>query len=73
MFLSTLALFALHDGICLREHVQQSNNSCIRTSLCTTTQNSDEDMAFLTCFAKIIAEQPFLTQYERPMYQMKEK
>ena len=27
----------------------------------------------LTCFTKIIAEQPSLTQYERPMYNMKEK
>ena len=27
----------------------------------------------LTCFTKMIAEQPSLTQYERPMYHMKEK
>ena len=27
----------------------------------------------LTCFTKIIAEQPSLTQYERPMYHLKEK
>ena len=27
----------------------------------------------LTCFTNIIAEQPSLTQYERPMYHMKEK
>ena len=27
----------------------------------------------LTCFTKMIVEQPSLTQYERPMYYMKEK
>ena len=27
----------------------------------------------LTCFTKMIAEQSFLTQYERPMYHMREK
>ena len=27
----------------------------------------------LTCFTQIIAEQPSLTQYERPMYHMKEE
>ena len=27
----------------------------------------------MTCFTKMIAEQPSLAQYERPMYGMKEK
>ena len=26
----------------------------------------------LTCFTEMIAAQPFLTQYEQPMYHMKE-
>ena len=47
----------------LRELSQQSNSSA-------QTQNLDEDS--LACFTKIIAEQPSLTQYEQPMYHMKE-
>ena len=52
------------------------NNSRIRTALCTTyhstrqtaqTQGLGEDS--FDMLTKTIAEQPSLTQYERPMYQ----
>ena len=35
--------------------------------------NSKLGRRVLTCFTNMIAEQPSLTQYERPMYYMKEK
>ena len=41
----------------LRELSLQSNNSCICTALCKTWTKT-----VLTCFTKIIAEQPSLTQ-----------
>ena len=49
----------------LRELSQQSNNSCIRTALCTMTKLYSA-MSGLTCFTKMIAEQPSLTQYKQP-------
>ena len=50
---------------------QQSNNyyySCIGIVYYDKTWTN----TVLTCFTNLIAEQPSLTQYERPMYRMKE-
>ena len=61
-FLSKLALFVLHDDICRSFH----NKATINASALLKKR-------VLTRFTKMIAEQASLTQYERPMYHMKEK
>ena len=62
----------LHDSIAGDFH----NKATIGASalLCVYMYNDKTWMeTVLTCFTKIIAEQPSLTQYERSMYHMKEK
>ena len=59
--------FALHDGICwsFKKKKEFVHPHCMACDLYTTTQNLGQIV--LTCFTKMIAEQPSLTQYERPM------
>ena len=40
---------------------------------CFVSYNKTWMKTVLTCFTKMTAEQPSLTQHERPMYRMKEK
>ena len=69
-FLSKLALFVLHDGICGSFHNKAAINA-FRTALCIMTKTWMKTV--LTCFTEMIAEQPSLTQYERPMYHYERK
>ena len=57
----------------LRKLSQQSNNfhGPAQTNKTAETQNLDGDS--FDSFTIIIAEQPSLTQYKRPMFYMKEK
>ena len=71
LVLSKLALFVLHDGIVGSFH----NKATINASalLRVLWQNVDEDSFDILYKNGEIAEQPSLTQYERPMYHMNEK
>ena len=76
-FLKTCQIcFVLVGVVCgawwhLRELSQQSDNSCIRTAL--RDYDKTWTRTVLTCFTKMIAEQSFLTQYERSMYHYERK
>ena len=69
MVLSRLALFVLHDDICGSFH----NKATINAYALLVYYDKTWKKTVLTCITKIIAEQPSLTQSERPMYHMKEK
>ena len=56
----------------LRERSQQSNINA-SALLCVLQYIKTWMKTVLTCSTKMIAEQPSLTQYERPMYHMKVK
>ena len=45
----------------------------LRNSIELLLKTLGEEIFFLTCFTKIIAEQLFVIQYAWPMYHMKEK
>ena len=76
IILSTLALLALHDGICGSFHnkatIHASALHCV-LHVHVPVQLKTWTKTVLTCFTKIIAEQPYQTHYERPMYHMKEE
>ena len=71
LFLSKLALFVLHDGICGSFH----NKSTFLHPYCIVyyiLKRKTWTKIVLVCFTKIIAEQPSLTKDEQPMYYLKE-
>ena len=65
LFWSKLALFALHGGINFAGTFTLKQATIHASALhCVLWQT----WTVWTCFTKIIAEQPSLTRYERPMY-----
>ena len=68
--LSKLTLFVLHDGICGNFHKKATIHA---SALHCVLQLKTWTKTVLTCFTNMIAEQSSLTQYEWPMYHIKDK
>ena len=67
-FVSMFASFAVHGGICGSFH----NKATIHHPHCVVYYDKTWTNTVLTCFTKMIVEQPSLTEYGRPMYHMYE-
>ena len=60
-------------GVVCAVHGSFHNRATLMDPHCFVYYDKTWMKTVLTCFTKMIAEQPSLTQYERPMYHMKEK